>query len=496
VSTASHAAGRRAIANTAFRAAGELGGKLGTFVLFAVLARTLGSSAVGTFVVAFAYVQVVTVLIDLGFDRVVIRRVAIDHEEMPSLLTDVLSLKLALALPVTALSWGLANVVGYDHDTLLCIYVLSGGLLLDSLNRTATSVLNARERGGLISTAIIVQRVSGAVLGIVALGAGFGVVAVCGAYGVGSALGLAVAMALVAVNVGAPARSFVPRRWPRLLRQSLPFALYDSLGFLLTKVDALVLSLLAAQAAIGLYGAASRLYEASWFVTFSLNAAFQAMFTYLSPSTEPSIGAVFERSIKLALTLLGPITVLYVVEAGPLCTLLFGDSFRASDEALRALAPSVVLMGVVSLSTTLVALRVGPRQLIPLSAGIVALNVVLTAALVPGLDAPGAGLAMSISVGVFAVASLWVAARAVGGVNLWRMTAAPVAAAVVMAAVMEPIGLLGLAVPAGAIAFALTFVAVERLVAPDDLRFLVQMLRNRQAAASTAGSTGSPAASR
>jgi O-antigen/teichoic acid export membrane protein len=479
VSTASHAAGRRAVANTAFRAAGELGGKLGTFVLFAVLARTLGQSAVGTFVIAFAYVQVVTVLIDLGFDRVVIRRVALDQGSASRLLTDVLTLKLALFVPVTATSWGVANLIGYSHTTLECIYVLSAGLLLDSLNRTAASVLNARERGGLISAAIIVQRVSGAALGIAALGAGYGVVAVCIAYGVGSALGLAVAMVLVSLNVDPPARTFAPRRWPALLHESLPFALYDSLGFLLTKVDAIVLSLLATQAAVGLYGAASRLYEASWFVTFSLNAAFQAMFTYLTPGSEPTVGAVFERSIKLALALLAPITVLYVVEAEPLCVLLFGESFRSADDALRALAPSVVLMGVVSLSTTLVALRAGPRQLIPLSGGIVVLNVVLTAALVPGLDAPGAGLAMSISVGVFAVAAFWVAARAVDGVNLWRMTVSPVGAAFVMAAVMEPIGPLGAAVAAGAVAFALAFVALEHFVAPDDLRFMAEMLRRR-----------------
>jgi len=485
VSTASHAAGCRAVVNTAFRAAGELGGKLGTFVLFAVLARTLGQDAVGTFVVAFAYVQVVTVLIDLGFDRVVIRRVALDQRAMPQLLTDVITLKLALAIPVTAASWLVANLIGYSHTTLECIYVLSAGLLLDSLNRTATSVLNARERGGLISTAIIVQRVSGAVLGIAALGGGLGVVAVCAAYGVGSALGLAVAIALVVFSLERPARTFVPRRWPALLRESLPFALYDSLGFLLTKVDAIVLSLLATQAAIGLYGAASRLYEASWFVTFSLNAAFQAMFTYLSPDSEPSVGAVFERSIKLALALLAPITVLYLVEAEPLCTLLFGDSFKASDEALRALAPSVVLMGVVSLSTTLVALRVGPRQLIPLSAGIVVLNVALTAALVPGLDAPGAGLAMSISVGVFAVASFWVAARAVGGVHLWRMTVAPVGAALVMAPA-EGAYASGIAfLPQGRIAQKRAAAGVERIVAPDDLRFIAQMVRRPRAAPSS-----------
>jgi O-antigen/teichoic acid export membrane protein len=484
------------MANTAFRAAGELGGKLATFVLFAALARTLGQAAVGTFVVAFAYVQVVTLLIDLGFDRVVVRRVALDRDEMPALVANVVGLKLALAVPVTAVSWGIASLVGYGHDTRMAIYVLSAGLLLDSLNRTAGSVLIAHERGGRLSVSVLVQRVAGAVLGLVALAAGLGVVAVCAAYGVGSALGLAVAVAVVVRSVGRPAGPLAPRRWGALLRESVPFALYDSLGFLLTKVDAIVLSLLAAQAAIGLYGVASRLYEASWFVAFSLNSAFQAMYAYLTPESDPTIGAVFERSIKLALTLLTPIMVLYLVEAEPLCVALFGEQFRTADESLRALAPSVALMGVMSLSTTLVALRLGPRELIGLSGGIVALNVVLCAALVPSLDAPGAGLAMSLSVGVFAVAGLRMAARAVGGVHLVRMTAAPVVAGAVMAGAMLPIGPLGVAIAAGAVAFALAFLAAERVVAPDDLRFLRTMLLRRQVAASTAGSTGTPAASR
>jgi O-antigen/teichoic acid export membrane protein len=373
------------------------------------------------------------------------------------------------------------GLIGYDHDTLVCIYVLSIGLLLDSFNRTVTAVLNARERGGLISSAIIVQRVSGAALGILVLAMGYKVVAVSAAYGIGSALGLVVAVVLVVVHVEAPARTVAPRRWPALLRESLPFALYDSLGFLLTKVDAIVLSLLATQAAIGLYGAASRLYEASSFLIFSLNAAFQAMYTYLTPTSTPTIGAVFERSIKLALVLLLPIFALFVVKAQPLCTLLFGHHFSDSDQALRLLAPSVVLIAIVNLSTTLVALRIGPRSLIPLTVGVVLLNVALTLVLVPPMGAPGAGLAMSVSVAVFAFAGVHVAAREVGGVHVLRMLASPLVAAAVMAGVMAVIGSLAVAIAAGLLVYVGAYVAAERVIAPDDLRFVWDVLWHRSA---------------
>jgi O-antigen/teichoic acid export membrane protein len=482
--SASQAAGRRVAANTFFRAAGELSGKLGTFVLFAVLARVLGEESVGTYVVAFAYVQVVTVLIDLGFDRVVIRDIALDNRAMPSLFSNVVALKLALFVPVTALSWGLVNLIGYEDTTRSAIYVLSLGLLFDSLNRTTTQVLNAFERGGLISIAIIIQRVGGAVLGLASLAAGLGVVAVCVGYTIGSAVGLAVALSLMVRHVGRPARRAERASFDPLLRQAVPFALYDSFGFLLTKVDTLVLSLLATQAAVGFYGGASRLYEASWFATFSLNAAFQAMFTYLTPSSDPSIGAVFERSIKLTLVLLTPITVAYMLIPGPMCALLFGEDFRESGEALRLLAPAVVLMGVASQASTLVALRRGPRRLIAVTGGVLVLNVALTFALVPPLDAPGAGLAMSLAVGVFAVVSVVMASGEVGGVNVVRMLTSPALGGAAMALVMAVIGVPALALAAGLITFALVFAGTERVVAPDDLRYVAEFLRHRNAAVS------------
>jgi O-antigen/teichoic acid export membrane protein len=479
---ASQAAGRRAAANTILQAAGELSGKIATFVLFAVLARRLGASAVGAYVLAFAYVQIVTVLIDLGFDRVVIRRVAVDVAHMPALFTNVVALKIAIAVPVTAASWVVAGLLGYSETTRLAIYVLSAGLLLDSLNRTVAAVLLSRERSGLLAGSVVAQRVTGAALGIAALLAGYGVLSVCVAYAAGSLIGLVVGVGLMVRQIGAPARTLERHTWPELAREAVPFALYNSLGFVLTKVDTIVLSLLATQTAVAAYGAASRLYEASFFLTFSLNGAFVAMFTYLTPTSEPTVGAVFQRSIKLALAVLIPIAVVLMVVPEPVTTLFFGGNLDAA-EPLRLLAPSVVLMGVVNLAAGIVALRSGPGRLIPLTGFIMALNVGLNVVLIPPLDAAGPGLAMSISLAAFAVIGLRLAVAEVGRLQFGRMLASPLAAGAVMALVMAAAGPPVVAVAAGLVAFAVAFAAAERLVAPDDLRFVADLVLRRASSA-------------
>lgn len=485
-SSASHAAGRRAVVNTALRAAAELVGKLGSFILFAALARTLGAEAVGQYVLAFAFVQIATILVDLGSDRLVIRRIALDHDSMAQVVADVLALKLALAVVVYGSAWGIAAALGYDATTQEAVRVLSLGLFLDSLNRTVASVFLARERGGLLSAAIIGQRLTGAVFGLGALAVGLGVIAICWTYAAGALLGLGVGLGLMMRHIGRPHLSTSVRRWPGLLRESAPFALQDSLTLVLTKIDTVLLSLLASSAAVAAYGGASRLYEASFFATYSLSGSFQAMFAYLTPDSDPPIGAIFERALKFSLVTLLPFAVAFATQAEDITQTFFGDELAASAGPLRLLAPSIVLMGIVSLGTVLVALRTGPAALVPLTFGILALNIVFNVVLIPEMGAEGAALAMSLSLACFSLVAVRKAEALAGKVRVARVAAAPFAGALAMAPVALFAGPWVLALALSGIAYAGVYVLVERRVAPDDLTFIVQLVKRQPAEEPTA----------
>ena len=69
---------------------------------------------------------------------------------------------------------------------------------------------------------------------------------------------------------------------------------------LLFKVDAVILALMTTEAAVGLYGAAYRVFEATWSSPTRSSRAFSAMYVYLERDTEPTIHGTFSRSIKLA----------------------------------------------------------------------------------------------------------------------------------------------------------------------------------------------------
>ena len=479
--SAAEQAGRRAARNTTVRAAGEVVGKLATFVLFAALARGVGQEGVGSFVFAFAFLQVAMIPIALGCDTYLLREIARDRTARDRLVWNVVALKLGLAGPVIAISIVAVSLLGYDPRTRETVYVLAAGLLLDLLSKTLHSVFNATERSDLLVATLILQRVSTAALGLAALAAGYGVVTVAGVYAVGALLGLVLGVVLLQRTSGLPRLVVSPREWRALVTTSAPFAVQDIFGVLLFRIDAVILSLMAAEAAVGRYGSAYRLLESTLFISWALNGAFMAMYAYLGRDTEPTVGAVFQRSIKAALVLLVPCAVILGVLAEPVTKLAYGADFADAADPLRVLSPVVVMLGLVTLGSSLIISRRSARTMVPITAAMLAVNVVLNLLLIPSLEDDGAAAAMLATEAVFTMVVMTLAAREVGGINWLSTTAAPGAAGAAMGLVMLP--LLGLPIVAGAaglLVYAAAFVLVERRVSPADLRFLTDLVRRRR----------------
>lgn len=473
-------AGERAALNTVTRAVGEVVGKLASLVLFAALARKVGESDLGVYVFAFAWAQIATIPIGLGFDRYVLRRFARERPSVHELFFNVIVLKLLRSVPVTAISFALVSALGYGPQTRTAVYILTLGLLLDSTARTLFATFNAFERGTLVAATVVVQRFAAAGLGLAALAAGGGVIAVSATFTVGTAVGLALGFALMRRSIGIPRVSLDRERRRELRRVSRGYAVQDVLGTLLAKLDAVLLSLLATSAAVGRYGAAYRLLEATFFLSSAVNGAFAAMYAYLDRDTSPSIRTAFERSVKLALAALVPCAVAFGVLAEPISRLFFGAELENAAEPLRLLAPAMVLLGLVTLSSSLLISRRRPVVLVRIMAAAVVFNVALNLALIPSLEGNGAAAAMLITAAVLAGLVLFEAVRTVGGVRWGAMVAGPLAAGAAMA--LPALALAGtpaLALAAGLTAYGAVLFLVERTLNPGDLRFVLAMLRRR-----------------
>jgi len=338
-------------------------------------------------------------------------------------------------------------------------------------------MFNATERGDLLARNLVVQRVSTAALGIGALAAGYGVVTVAALYSVGSAIGYSVAVASLKRHVGIPRRTIDPSGWRRLVATSFPFAIQDVFTAMLFKLDAVILSVMAAEAAVGRYGAAYRLLESTMFIGWALNGAFIAMFAYLGRDTDPTIGSIFQRSVKFALVVLVPVAVIMGLLAEPIVSIAFGRDFEEAAGAVRLLAPVVVGLCLVALCSSLIVTRRSPRTMIRITAPMVALNVALNVALIPSLEDRGAALAMLVTEAVFVAVAMRVASDEVGGLQWASMVGAPLLSGAAMALPMILLASLPLAaLAAGLLVYGVAFVLLERAISPSDLSFIVTSL--------------------
>ena len=479
-SDGSRRAAERVVKNTVLRAVGDIVGKLATLLVLATLARKVGASGMGVYVFALAWAELATLPVALGIDRFILRQVARDRRSLDDLFFNILWLKVSRFVPIAAASFVLLHLLGHDSRTVATVLLLSVGALFDSIGRTLSSVFNGVERGELVASTLIAQRLCAAALGLAVLATGHGIVAVAGTYAVGTALGAAVGLTLLRLHLWMP-RRHLPRAARRdARRRGLAFAVQDLFGTLLARLDTLLLTLMASDAVVGLYGASYKLLESTIFLAAAITSAFSAMFTYLGATTQPTIRAAYGRSLKLALSVLTPCATVYLVLAEPLCRLVFGDRFAAAADPLRILAPVVVLLGVVLLSTSLILGRAQPAVMRRYAGIALAVNLAANLVLIPPFGAEGAATAMLISEVVFAVILVRRASADVGA-PAWPATlGAPLIASAAMALPMWLLsGTLPLALLAGAITYTLVFLAAERRIAPVDLQFLQDLVRHR-----------------
>jgi O-antigen/teichoic acid export membrane protein len=465
----------RVLANTGYRLLADVGGKLGSVVLFVVMGRKLGDEVFGVFTFAFSLVALTTALADFGQDKVLTREVARDRRLLDRYFLNTLALKLVVAVPVLGAAVAALALAGKSGRTITVVALLGAAVLVDLLTSTAYATFQAFERMEFVPIALITERFVTAAAGIAALLLGAGVVPVAAVFLGGALLAFVLALRLLVRHVVRPRLRLESRYWWPLMRAAAPIGLAGVAGVVLFRVDTVMLAAFKSDDAVGNYGAAYRLFESTLFLSWAVGAA--AYPVYSRRSGEPLAG-VYERTLKLLVALVLPFAVGAAVLGDRVIGILYGDDFDTAGRALQLLSPAIVFYAVAYLAGYLLVSQDRPVVLTAVYVAVAAENILANLVLIPAYSLNGAAAGTSISEALAAVALGWAAWRAGGAVDLRRVFAGPALAAGVAAAVMVSLrDEFWLAVAAGVPAYALTLLAFERTVFPNDAGALWSSLR-------------------
>lgn len=446
---------RRVAWNTAAQGAGKAVILAIGLASVVITTRYLGATGYGKVALAFAFIQMLGILADVGLLTVVVREISRDPASTDRLVGNALVLRLVLSLALLALAALASLALSWDTQVRVAVLIAGVPFVLGLVNSALVAVLQARLRMDRAVVADVIGRAASfvALAVVVTLDAGF--YAVVATAAVGALATLLVTWAIV-FREARPRPRAEREVWRRLLVLALPVGAALAVSELYFRLDTLLVSVFRPYDEVGLYALSYRMVELIGILpAIVMTSVFPLLARYLQESRELAARTV-DAAGDVFVAIGAPIAAGGLVVAPDLVRLIGGDEFAGAAGPLRLLLFAVALAFVSGLFGH--ALIAGGHQGSAVRLGIAALvfNLVLNLALVPpfGIEAAAA---VALASELLLVSGGLILVRRDLGLRphfrlLWRAAAAAAAMAAVLALVSElPLGLL---LPLGAVLYA------------------------------------------
>ncbi len=323
--------------NTAAQLVGKAATTLTTLILTVLITRRFGPSGYGDFTIMLAYSALFYIVADFGLNAIALRDFAADEKKMPRYFKNLVGLRLVMSLVLFAV--GALALIFFPYSRFVKMGILISLLTIftQALYSSGNAVFQAKLRYDLSVLAAILGSVVILVLSYLTVTRGFGLLPIVGSYVVGGLVMIGVALFFVRRIVGVVGVGRDVELWRYLFMAALPLGITTIFTVVLQKADALLLSVMSGNTAVGLYGASYKIFEfALVFPTFFVNSVYPIMVRHFKDGQERLMKTVkFSGLFLFGVSVLG-LVVGYAL-APWMIRVVAGPEFFESVRALRLL---------------------------------------------------------------------------------------------------------------------------------------------------------------
>jgi len=393
------------------------------FLTTLTLARLLKAEGYGAYSYALAWVNLLVILGQCGFEKLLTREVAVYHSDqrwalLNGLLRATNSISLGISLAVAGVAVAMVWVLRERLDPSLVVpFLVSLSLIpvlsLTTLRRSAMAGLHRVASGqvpemllrpvfllaGLLTLHFVVNwRLDATTAMVCNIGAAIA------AFGVGM---LVLSRALPS-EVRRSSPRYDLRPW---LKSALPLALLGGLQMLNYRIDSLMLGAIQGAGPVGVYNVVFQIVALINFITLAADGATAPRFAgFVGKGDTSGMQRLFTLSTRTVFGLTLP-SVILVILMGEWILGIFGDEFRVGYSALTILALGRLMpaaIGPVGVALTMARLE---RLAVTSVVAALLLKLVLNLVLIPRMGVSGAALSTAL------VSACWFA---VNGVVVYR----------------------------------------------------------------------------
>ncbi len=472
-----HATRERALRDVVVQIGARLGNLALGVVVTALVVRTLGDAGYGEWATLLALVEIASVFMQFGMERVAIREAAADPDRAADWVGALVMTRIALSLPVVAI--GIVVLLSLQQSTEMLV---AGLILLAELPLSVGSALQVvhtlRMRNAVPMAVMTINSVMWGVLVVAIWLADGGLVAFAIALA-GTTIFTSLIQAVAAIRIAPFALRPSRAAMVRLLRTGVSVGVAGMLVVAYAKVGQLLVFSMAGASAAGFYGAVYMILDRAHVVPVSVMTTLAPVTASAWPHRRDRLMQVVRLASEfLAIASLGGLAVA-IVAAEPIVTLLFGDDFAPAAPALPVLGGAFTLICFSYLTGNLMLVLGLTRKMVTVALLAFAANIAGNLLLIPPYGFMGAAWVVLATELVVVSAGVWFISRVI---PIHRMPLGRLARIVATAAMT--CALLAVVQAAGAgLAVVLVVAAVVypalllllRAVALDELRTLRQL---------------------
>lgn len=313
-----------------------------TFVITATIARTLGAEVLGQYLLALSYYYIFVNLASQGFKTLFTRELARDPSITPVYLISGTLLQFVFALIAYAAMAALIYVLPYNDTTSFICYVTGIMIVPFSLSNITEAIFQAQEKMHLIAVStvpIYILRLL-AIIWVVSLHNGLVyIVSIL----IASESIILIIQWLLLTRIIRPTWKIDWKFIWKTINISRTFFAMEGIGFIASKVDMLILSLLGSELLVGIYGGIGQLLQPYYVVSSSIAvAAFPAMTRAVAEGKDKQRQAA-ESVIEVLLCISLPFLVGMIFIGDKLLMLIYQDpSFVQAASVLHVISISLI----------------------------------------------------------------------------------------------------------------------------------------------------------
>jgi len=356
-------------------------------------ARYLGTEGFGILSFALAFTGIFGVFTNMGLGTLMVREVAKDKSLAEKYLGNITIIKSILAISTFGIIALLINFLNYPEQTIKVVYLIALSVIFNSFSGMFYSIFRAYEKmeyqslGQILSSALMLSSA------LFAISQGFNVIGFASIYFIVSVIILAYSFVLYILKFAKLKIEIDWKFWEQSIKEAWPMGGMAICIMIYFRIDAVMLSLMKGDTAVGLYGAAYRLSEISTIIPSMFMASIFPIMSKYHKNYKSSFIKTYGKSVKYLFSLALPMALSITLLAKPIINLIYGNEFAGSVRALQILIWASAIMYVTMVQGTTVV--TANRQMFSFKITIIAalLNIILNLLLIPKYSYIGASAA-------------------------------------------------------------------------------------------------------